>query len=215
MAINRATGPCVSRHWKERPALARLLAAFVRERLPDFHFASIAVAHSAESTAHEDLNVGLTAVIALGTFTLGRLWMYDIQRDHIVTHAVKDKFCLFDARQPHGTCAFRSGPRFTLTAYVHVRAHAVQPRVARELRRLGFPLPGPGFARALPSELPLTHEARMQRARSAWRRYCQRGRGQQNVTQPGRKPGEHRATVWVCYVCGASGVQHSGRPRKL
>ena len=106
MAINRATGPCVSPATRTRPVLTKLLAGFVRHHLPGVPFCSLARAHSAESGAHEDPNVGETAVIAIGRFTGGRLWAYDVAGDHITTRAVRNKFVLFNAREPHGTCAF-------------------------------------------------------------------------------------------------------------
>ena len=123
MAINFATGPCVSLDTRARPVITKLLTGFVRHHLPKLPFCSIAVAHSSEAGAHEDPNVGQTALIAIGRFTGGRLWRYDVGAQQISTQAVKNKFVLFNAREPHGTCAFGAGPRFTVTAYVHVRAH--------------------------------------------------------------------------------------------
>ena len=141
MTISRATGPCVSTASKARPVLTKLLAGFVRHHLPQVPFCSLAVAHSSEAGAHEDPNVGRTALIAIGRFTGGRLWTYDAASHQIVTKAVKDKFVLFNAREPHGTCAFRGGPRFTITAYVHARAASAD--LLGQLRDLGFrpPLP--------------------------------------------------------------------------
>ena len=72
MAINRATGPCMSAASEARPVLTKLLAGFVRHHLPQVPFCSLAVAHSSESGAHEDPNVGRTALIAIGRFTGGR-----------------------------------------------------------------------------------------------------------------------------------------------
>ena len=215
MAINRATGPCMSAASEARPVLTKLLAGFVRHHLPQVPFCSLAVAHSSESGAHEDPNVGRTALIAIGRFTGGRLWTYDAASHQIVAKAVKNKFVLFNAREPHGTCAFRGGPRFTITAYVHVRARAASADLLGQLRDLGFRPPVGGSAQALPGKPPGTRTERLRSARTAWRRYCGRRSGQKCVTQPGRARGEHRAAVWKCRWCGAIGVQHAGRPRKI
>ena len=120
MAISRATGPCMSAASRARPVLTKLLAGFVRHHLPQVPFCSLAVAHSSEAGAHEDPNVGSTALIAIGRLTGGRLWTHDTASNQIMTKVVKNKFVLFNAREPHGTCAFGGGPRFTITAYVHV-----------------------------------------------------------------------------------------------
>ena len=213
MAINHATGPCISQHTQSRRRLTKLLATYVHQHLPSFPFASLAVAHSAESGAHRDPNAGDTAVIAVGCFTGGRLFTYSEAKDAIVTHPVKNRFCVFDAKVPHGTCRFYGGPRFTVTAYRHVRSGEASARLRRRLRALGFHLPR--LCQVVPSASSLTGPKRMALAKAAWRRYCKRRRGEVCVTQPGRKPGEHRASVWVCYICGSTGVQHSGRPRKI
>ena len=215
MAISRSTGPCISRDSAARPVLTRLVANFVFHCVPGFPFCSLALAHSSEAGAHEDPNVGLSAVAALGQFTGGRLWTYDVASDRIRAHAVKRKFVLFNAREPHGTESFRGGPRYTITAYIHVRAHMARPSVCSELTRLGFRLPLGGLAQALPGSATGTRAHRLSMARVAWRRYCGRSGRQKAVTQRGRKPGEHRAAVWVCACCGRSGVQHSGRPRRI
>ena len=212
MAINRATGPCMSAASGARPVLTKLLAGFVRHHLPQVPFCSLAVAHSSESGAHEDPNVGRTALIAIGRFTGGRLWTYDAASHQIVTKAVKNKFVLFNAREPHGTCAFRGGPRFTITSCVHTRC---QRRSARAAPRPRVPPPVGGPAQALAGKPLGTRAARLCRARAAWRHYCGRCKGQKCVTQPGRARGEHRAAVWECRWCGATGVQHAGRPRKI
>ena len=107
MAINRASGPCMSRHTQSHRSLTKLLAKYVHQHLPDFPFASLAVAHSSESGIHQDPNVGETALVAVGWFTGGRLWTYSVEKDTIITHAVKNEFCLFDAKMPHGTCRFK------------------------------------------------------------------------------------------------------------
>ena len=215
MAINRATGPCMSAASGARPVLTKLLARFVRHHLPQVPFCSLAVAHSSEAGAHEDPNVGRTALIAIGRFTGGRLWTYDAASHQIVTKAVKNKFVLFNAREPHGTCAFRGGPRFTITAYVHVRARTASADLLGQLRDLGFRPPVGGSAQALPGKPLGTRTERLRRARTAWRHYCGRRSGQKCVTQPGRARGEHRASVWKCRWCGAIGVQHAGRPHKM
>ena len=215
MAISRATGPCLSLHTRKRPRLTKMLTAYVRQHMPDLPFASLALAHSSEAGAHEDPNTCQSAVTALGPFTGGGLWTYSVAADVIRTHRVKKQFCLFNAREPHGTCAFAGGPRYTITAYMHVRARAVKVPLARKLRSLGFALPARSLAQALPGTPPATQQERLTKALAAWRRHCGRGRGQKNVTQPHRAPGEHRASVWVCRVCGASGEQHAGRPRVI
>ena len=215
MAINWETGPCMSAASEARPVLTKLLAGFVRHHLPQVPFCSLAVAHSSESGAHEDPNVGRTALIAIGRFTGGRLWTYGVASHQIVTKAVKNKFVLFNAREPHGTCAFRGGPRFTITAYVHVRARAASADLLGQLRDLGFRPPVGGSAQALPGKPLGTRTERLCRARTACRHYCGRRSGQKCVTQPGRARGEHRAAVWTCRWCGATGVQHAGRPRKI
>ena len=133
----------------------------------------------------------------------------------IETKAVKNKFVLFNARAPHGTCAFRGGPRFTITAYVHARARAASADLLGQLRDLGFRPPVGGSAQALPGKPLGTRTERLRSARTAWRHYCGRRSGQKCVTQPGRARGEHRAAVWKCRWCGAIGVQHAGRPRKI
>ena len=214
MAINRATGPCMSAASGARPVLTTLLAGFVRHHLPQVPFCSLAVAHSSESGAHADPNVGRTALIAIGRFTGGRLWTYDAASHQIVAKAVKNKFVLFNAREPHGTCAFRGGPRFTITAYVHVRARAASADLLGQLRDLGFRPPVGGSAQALPGKPLGTRTERLCSARTAWRHYCGRRSGQKCVTQPGRARGEHRASVWICRWCGANGVQHAVRPRE-
>ena len=66
MAINRATGPWMSAASVARPVLTQLLAGFARHHLPQVPFCSLAVVHSSESGAHEDPNVGRTALIASG-----------------------------------------------------------------------------------------------------------------------------------------------------
>ena len=215
MAINRFAGPCMSTASAARPVLTELLARFVRHHLPQVPFCSLAVAHSSESGAHEDPNVGKTALIAIGRFTGGRLWTYDAASHRILTKPVKNKFVLFNAREPHGTCAFRGGPRFTITAYVHTRAHAASADLLGQLRDLGFRPPVGGPAQALAGKPLGTRAARLCRARAAWRHYCGRRKGQKCVTQPGRARGEHRASVWKCRWCEATGVQHAGRPRKI
>ena len=215
MAISRSAGPCISKHTRARPVLAKLLAGFIRHHLPKFAFCSIAVARSSEAGAHEDPNVGQTALIAVGRFTGGRLWRHDVRKDRMHTEVVKSTFVLFNAREPHGTCAFGGGPRFTIAAYTRVRAHNCNAHVSDNLRKLGFALLGPAAAQALPGKPPGAKAQRLQMARAAWRKHCGRGRGQKCVTQPGRRPGEHRATVWKCHWCGSLGVQHAGRPRKI
>ena len=214
MAISRSRGPCLSKHTESRPRLTKLLATYVHQHLPELAFASLALAHSSEAGGHEDPNTGDTAVIALGPFTGGRLWTYNLETDCVTTRDVHNKFRIFDARLPHGTCKFAGGPRYTITAYRHRRSLCATPKtLARKLRALGFRLPAAALVQALPDAPPLTRPARLAKARAAWRRYCKRGGGQPDVTQPGRKPGEHRASVWLCPFCGASGVQHAGRPR--
>lgn len=215
MAINRSRGPCISKDSTARPVLTRLVANFVFHHVPGLPFCSLALAHSSEAGAHEDPNVGLSAVVALGRFTGGRLWTYDVAADRIRTHVAKRKFALFNAREPHGTESFRGGPRYTITAYIHVRAHTARSNVCSELSRLGFRLPVGGLAQALPGSTVGTQAHRLSMARAAWRRYCGRSGRQKSITQRGRKPGEHRAAVWVCVCCGRSGTQHSGRPRRL
>ena len=101
-----------------------MLTANVRQHLPDLPFASLALAHSSEAGAHEDPNTGPTAVTALGPFTGGRLWTYNVAADVIRTHRVKNKLCLLIAREPRGACVFAGGPRHTITAYMHVRARS-------------------------------------------------------------------------------------------
>ena len=215
MAINRFAGPCMSTASAARPVLTELLARFVRHHLPQVPFCSLAVAHSSESGAHEDPNVGKTALIAIGRFTGGRFWTYDAASHEIATHAVKNKFVIFNAREPHGTCAFRGGPRFTITAYVHLQARRASADLLGQLRDLGFRPPVGGPAQALAGKPLGTRAARLCRARAAWRHYCGRRKGQKCVTQPGRARGEHRASVWKCRWCEATGVQHAGRPRKI
>ena len=215
MAISRSAGPCLSTDSRARPVLTRLVAEFVSYHAPGLPFCSLALAHSSEAGAHEDPNVGETALVALGRFAGGRLWTYDVAADSIRTYVVKRKFVLFNAREPHGTTSFRGGPRFTITAYIHKRANTARAKLCSELVRLGFRLPVGGLAQALPGSTIGTQAHRLSMARAAWRRHCGCMRGQKTVTQRGRKPGEHRAAVWVCIYCGRSGVQHSGRPRRI
>ena len=82
MAINRASGPCMSRHTQSHRSLTKLLAKYVHQHLPDFPFASLAVAHSSESGIHQDPNVSETALVAVGWFTGGCLWIHSGKRHH-------------------------------------------------------------------------------------------------------------------------------------
>ena len=109
MTISRSAGPCLSTDSRARPVLTRLVAEFVSYHVPGLPFCSLALAHSSEAGAHEDPNVGETALVALGRFAGGRLWTYDVAADSIRTYVVKRKFVLFNARDPHGTTSFRGG----------------------------------------------------------------------------------------------------------
>eukprot|EP00974_Lingulodinium_polyedra_P122518 11183157-Lingulodinium_polyedra.AAC.1 len=66
-----------------------MLAAYVRQHVPGVPFASLALARSSEAGPREDPNAGLTAVTALGPFTGGRLWTYNVAAGTLRARPVK------------------------------------------------------------------------------------------------------------------------------
>ena len=96
---------------QRKPALAKLLCDYVKEKRPDFRFSCIQVNEGA-SALHVDLaNQGSSLIIALGNFTGGELYIYP---DKIVD--IQNKLNEFDGLYPHMTLPFE-GERFSIVYF--------------------------------------------------------------------------------------------------
>ncbi|KAH8051782.1 acetylcholine-gated cation-selective channel [Aureococcus anophagefferens] len=108
------TGVRVSEETRDRPRLARLLAAYGRAVLPEsFLFTSIQVNANYRSAMHCDGgNVGASAICAFGDFTGGNLWTHDrgLLR---VDGASRGAPRYFNGNMPHMTMPF-DGERYSL-----------------------------------------------------------------------------------------------------
>ena len=137
------------------------LNAFMHNALPSFRYTSIQLNRGYACKLHVDSNnVGPSAIIAVGNFEGGDLWIMDEDGDcpQQITEAmkgwpgkpgttipgrtvsVKNRIVYFNGNRPHKTFPF-TDERMSLVFFTTSAWRKMHQKTRAELERLGFPLP--------------------------------------------------------------------------
>jgi FkbM family methyltransferase len=109
---------------------------------PGFTFSDVIILKDSPCPVHADKNnLGESAMITLGTFTGGGLWVSDGEGGKVLE--CHNTVHYFDGKVPHATMPF-DGERFTLVFYTRREVPSAKLAVRTELEELGFPLPPAG-----------------------------------------------------------------------
>ena len=153
--------PLTRKLTEEFPDLVWTLCWYMRQRKPDFFFTSIYV-NVGPSALHVDIgNCNKSAIMALGEFTGGRLWIMTPE-GHGKVLDVRNKIQIMDGGFPHVT-EKTCGLRFSIVWYtLRASRRILVAKVARELRSYGFPSLRRRPKSCAPSHKELLGEARKQ-----------------------------------------------------
>ncbi|CAE7371500.1 RE1 [Symbiodinium natans] len=143
----------VTKVTKQHPTLAKLLARYFRQEMPDARFGSIAVLDSVALEPHRDNNSKdyLTYITTFTDYDGGELWVQDesgedfrlIKSDEDPVRgtkiSIKEGVYAFDGRRWHGTEPF-DGRRLVAAAYTPRNYKCWTEELRMELSELGFPI---------------------------------------------------------------------------
>ena len=143
----------VTKVTKQHPTLAKLLARYFRQEMPDAKFGSIAVLDSVALEPHRDNNSKdyLTYITTFTDYDGGELWVQDesgedfrlIKSDEDPVRgtkvSIKEGVYAFDGRRWHGTEPF-DGRRLVAAAYTPRNYKCWTEELRMELSELGFPI---------------------------------------------------------------------------
>ena len=108
----------------------------------DFTFSDVIILQDSECPVHADTNnLGESAILTLGNFEGGGLWVSDGEGGKVLE--CHNTVHYFDGKTPHATMPFQ-GQRFTLVFYTRREVPSAKPGVRATLTELGFPLPPTG-----------------------------------------------------------------------
>eukprot|EP00811_Abedinium_folium_P028413 NODE_4396_length_1897_cov_4.832768.p1 GENE.NODE_4396_length_1897_cov_4.832768~~NODE_4396_length_1897_cov_4.832768.p1 ORF type:complete len:541 (-),score=79.15 NODE_4396_length_1897_cov_4.832768:168-1790(-) len=152
------TGPVMSRPSRERPMLAKLICALARHEMPGFTFTSVQLNKNYAAALHVDKNdAGHSAIIGLGDYTGGQLWLDSVPNGVAIAPMaaskvssgaaidIRGRWSVFDGNMPHCVLPFR-GQRYTIIYFTRLRGGDVGENpsrsfMGRRLLELGFALP--------------------------------------------------------------------------
>lgn len=99
--------------------------ALLRSKHPRFAFSTCFISRDYQTALHQDKGKGFSALICLGDFWGGRLWIRSPDDTGFVD--VRNKFYLFDSGHVHATEVFK-GRRYALTFYLDRSTRTDLPR---------------------------------------------------------------------------------------
>lgn len=171
-AVRTYSGDVTCSRWTRRlPTIARLLAKFAAQGIPEFKYTSIQLNMNYCAKLHVDANnVGPSYIIGFGNYEGGQLWVMDEDGNVPVTvtspirgyplvrlgdklmgktHDIKGKWLRFDGRVPHCALPFKAGnTRISLVYFSRKGCQALTADARQYLLAIGFPLPDSSWLEA-------------------------------------------------------------------
>ena len=163
IVLNYSKGLCCSRTMKAWPRLSHLLTTWFAQQMPEFKFTTIQLNRNYGAKMHVDgNNHGLSAIMALGDYTGGELWLYDPEegtdemevKDNLRGYpelkvgmkvrgkklSIKHVFILFDGNRPHAVFPF-NGTRMSLVFFTRKNWMKMDANCRQAALENGFNIP--------------------------------------------------------------------------